>query len=56
MKKQTLYGVWREFGDAWNDFVLELAYSLGIHHVCSWLTRVIRWCLCYWERPKEELK
>ncbi len=41
-EKQTLYGATCEFRDAWNNFVLEFAYSLGIHHVCSWLARMIR--------------
>ena len=43
IEKQTLYRAGCEVRDAWNDLVLQVAYSLGIDHACCWLTRAIRW-------------
>jgi hypothetical protein len=44
MRKKTLYEEASELGDARNALVLEVAHSLGIHQVCDWLARMIRWC------------
>ena len=44
LERQTLYGACRELREAWLELVLTLAYSLGIHHVCSRLTHTIEWC------------
>ena len=43
-ENQTLHGAMYECRDACRNFVLEFAYSLGIHHACSWLTHTIEWC------------
>jgi hypothetical protein len=42
LEQSTLQGAFRRLHEAWLEFVLTLAYSLGIHHICSWLARMIR--------------
>lgn len=34
---------WREFEEAWRDFVLKCAYALKIDLVVDFLANVIRW-------------
>ena len=35
----TMHEAFTQLGEAWHDFVLELAYSLKIDKLCEWLTR-----------------
>ena len=42
LEQQTLHGRFREFRDAWNNFVLEVGHALGLDRLCDWLARMIR--------------